>query len=39
MSLRDIITGHLEEKLAEWGVTFQFPPADKVRENKTSWKP
>jgi hypothetical protein len=36
MSLREIITGHLEEKLAEWGVTFQFPPADKVRENKTS---
>jgi Asp-tRNA(Asn)/Glu-tRNA(Gln) amidotransferase C subunit len=36
MSLRDIITGHLEEKLAEWGVTFQFPPANKVRENKTS---
>ena len=36
MSLREIITGHLEEKLADWGVTFQFPPADKVRENKTS---
>jgi hypothetical protein len=36
MSLREIITGHLEEKLAEWAVTFQFPPADKVRENKTS---
>lgn len=36
MSLREIITGHLEEKLAEWGVNFQFPPADKVRENKTS---
>jgi hypothetical protein len=36
MSLREIITGHLEDKLAEWGVTFQFPPADKVRENKTS---
>ena len=36
MSLREIITGHMEEKLAEWGVSFQFPPADKVRENKTS---
>jgi hypothetical protein len=36
MSLREIITGHLEEKLAEWGVSFQFPAADKVRENKTS---
>ena len=36
MSLRDIITGHLEQVLAEWGVPYQFPPADKVRENKTS---
>jgi hypothetical protein len=36
MSLREIITGHLEEKLAEWGVNFQFPPADKIRENKTA---
>lgn len=36
MSLREIITGHLEQCLAEWGVNFQFPPADKVRENKTS---
>lgn len=36
MSLREIITGHLEEKLAEWGVSFHFPAADKVRENKTS---
>jgi hypothetical protein len=36
MSLREIITGHLAEKLAEWGVSFQFPPPDKVRENKTS---
>jgi len=36
MSLREIITGHLEEKLAEWGVIFKFPAADKVRENKTS---
>jgi hypothetical protein len=36
MSLREIITGQLEETLAEWDVAFQFPPADKVRENKTS---
>ena len=36
MSLREIVTGHLEGKLADWGVIFQFPPADKVRENKTS---
>ena len=33
MSLREIITGHLEEKLAEWGINFQFPPAVKIREN------
>jgi hypothetical protein len=36
MSLREIITGQLEETLADWDVAFQFPPADKVRENKTS---
>ena len=36
MSLREIITGHLEESLAAWGVTYQFPPADKIRENKTA---
>ncbi len=36
MSLREIITGHLEEKLAEWGINFQFPAADKIRENKTA---
>jgi Family of unknown function (DUF6079) len=38
MCLREIITGHLEECLAKWGVTFQFPPADKIRENKTSFE-
>src|SRR5439155_2080178 len=36
MSLRDILTGNLEEKLADWGIAFQFPPVDKIRENKTS---
>ena len=36
MSLREIITGHLEESLAAWGVNYQFPPADKIRENKTA---
>jgi hypothetical protein len=36
MSLRNIITGHLQEKLAEWGVNYQFPAADQVSENKTS---
>lgn len=38
MSLREIITGHLEECLAEWGVNYQFPPADKIRENKTGFE-
>jgi hypothetical protein len=38
MSLRQIITGHLEDKLTEWGVNFQFPPADKIRENKTAFE-
>ena len=36
MSLREIITGHLEESLAAWDVTYQFPAADKIRENKTA---
>lgn len=36
MSLRDIICGNLEDALGEMGVTFSFPPADKVRENKTA---
>lgn len=38
MSLREIITGHLEECLAEWDVNYQFPPADKIRENKTGFE-
>jgi Asp-tRNA(Asn)/Glu-tRNA(Gln) amidotransferase C subunit len=38
MSLREIITGHLEECLTEWGVNYQFPPADKIRENKTGFE-
>jgi hypothetical protein len=38
MSLREIITGHLEECLAEWGINYQFPPADKIRENKTGFE-
>lgn len=29
MSLRDIICGELEDNLAEMGVVFKFPPADK----------
>jgi len=35
MPLREIVTGHLEQCLGEWGVKYQFPPADKIRENKT----
>lgn len=38
MSLREIITGHIEGCLAEWGVNYQFPPADKIRENKTGFE-
>lgn len=34
MSLRDIVTGELEDHLAEMGVHFAFPPAEKVRNNK-----
>jgi hypothetical protein len=37
MSLREIITGHLEEGLSQWDITFQFPAADKIRENKTAF--
>lgn len=35
MPLRDIITGYLSEGLAEMGVDFEFPPASKVKTNKT----
>lgn len=34
MSLRDIITGELQDHLADMGVNFTFPPAEKVRNNK-----
>ncbi len=34
MGLRDIICGELEDHLKEMGVTFSFPPAAKVRNNK-----
>lgn len=34
MSLRDIICGELEDHLKEMGVSYSFPPADKVRNNK-----
>ncbi|MCX6917041.1 MAG: DUF6079 family protein, partial [Verrucomicrobia bacterium] len=38
MPLREIITGCLEQCLGEWGVNYQFPPADKIRENKTGFE-
>lgn len=34
MSLRDIICGNLEDKLADMGVTFSFPPADPDRQRR-----
>lgn len=34
MGLRDIICGELEDHLKDMGVSFSFPPAAKVRNNK-----
>jgi len=34
MTLRDILVAELEEHLAEMGVAYSFPPADKVVSNK-----
>ena len=36
MSLRDILVQELEGFLAAKGVTFKFPPEDKVTQNKTA---
>jgi hypothetical protein len=36
MGLRDILCGHLQEAMEEWGCPFIFPAADKVRENKSA---
>ncbi len=36
MSLRDILVAELEEHLAAMGVSYSFPPADKVSNNKRS---
>jgi hypothetical protein len=38
MSLRDILVAELEEHLAEMGVSYSFPPADKVSNNKRSFE-
>ncbi len=37
MGLRDIVCGWLEEHLEKLGISFQFAPASKVRENKTAF--
>jgi hypothetical protein len=37
MSLRKILTQTLEERLSEWGVEYEFPPADQVINNKRAF--
>ena len=38
MSLHDILEAELEEHLAEMGVSYSFPPADKVPNNKRAFE-
>jgi anion-transporting ArsA/GET3 family ATPase len=38
MSLRDILVAELEEHLAAIGVSYAFPPADKVHNNKRAFE-
>jgi hypothetical protein len=38
MPLRDIVVAELEEHLAAMGVSYSFPPADKVSNNKRSFE-
>lgn len=38
MSLREILVSELEEHLASMGVSYSFPPADKVPNNKRSFE-
>jgi hypothetical protein len=38
MSLRDILVAELEEHLASMGVSYSFPPADKVPNNKRAFE-
>lgn len=38
MSLRDILTGELEEHLSSMGVEYQFPEASQRHENKSSFE-
>ena len=38
MGLREIIIQNLEKTLKEWDVDYNFPDADKITENKTSFE-
>ncbi len=38
MSLRDILVAELEERLTAMGVSYSFPPADRVPNNKRSFE-
>jgi hypothetical protein len=38
MSLREIVTQELQRFLAEQGINYTFPPADKVVNNKTAFE-
>ena len=38
MSLRDILTAILEERLAAMGVAYSFPPANKITNNKRAFE-
>lgn len=38
MSLRDIMVAELEEHLAAMGVSYSFPPADRVSNNKRAFE-
>lgn len=38
MSLRGIITAHLEEYLADLGISYTFPPADQISSHKPAFE-
>lgn len=38
MGLRRIIVSNVEKQLREWDISYQFPAADQVTENKTSFE-